>query len=459
MMAPTNPGNGITEALLPDSRLAASANPIPLPDVDYHRAIRLGLWVLSAGFGGFLLWAIFAPLDEGVPAPGLVSVESKRKRIDHLTGGIVETILVREGQHVGEGDPLIALNDTQAKATLNAVESQWRIAAATTARLEAERAGLKTIEFPKGLTDASGNPEAIAAIRAQTELFRSRRGALEGELAIIRESLRGLETQLRSLDQLVTGREKQVKLFNEQFVSYSKLQADKFVSRNQLIEIERQLAEVQTKQSEDLANIAGVKARLAEFRMRGSQREIEYRREVETQLADAQRDVATLGERLAAQRDTYARLVLHAPVAGTVVDLAFHTIGGVIKPGDRIMEIVPAGDELIVEAQVSPQHIDRVHAGLPAQVHFDAYQSQAVQPVVTGKVMVVSADVLSNPRTLAQYYTMRVAVPGPELKRLGALQIQPGMQATVIVTTGERSLLAYLMRPLFRRFSTAMVER
>jgi HlyD family type I secretion membrane fusion protein len=389
----------------------------------------------------------------------VVSVESKRKRIDHLTGGIIEKILVREGQQVREGDPLIALNETQAKAALNAAESQWRITAAMAARLEAERAGLKAIQFPRELTDASGDPDVAAAMRAQTELFRSRRGALEGELAIIRESVHGLETQLRSLDQLLAGREKQVKLFNEQFASFSKLHAEKFVSRNQLIEIERQLAEVQTKQSEDLANIAGVKARLAEFRMRGAQREIEYRREVETQLADVQKDLATLGERLAAQRDTNARLVLRAPVAGTVVDLAFHTIGGVIKPGDRIVDIVPAGDELIVEAQVSPQHIDRVHAGLQAQVHFDAYQSYAIQPAVTGTVVVVSADTLSDPRTGAQYYAMRVAVPGTELKKLGALQIQPGMQGTVMVKTGERSLLAYLTRPVFRRFATAMGER
>jgi len=458
-MVPSSTKSGAMEAVLPDSGLEGSADPVQLLDVDYDKAIRLGLWMLAAGFGGFLIWAIFAPLDEGVPAPGVVSVESKRKRIDHLTGGIIEKILVREGQQVREGDPLIALNETQAKAALNAAESQWRITAAMAARLEAERAGLKAIQFPRELTDASGDPDVAAAMRAQTELFRSRRGALEGELAIIRESVHGLETQLRSLDQLLAGREKQVKLFNEQFASFSKLHAEKFVSRNQLIEIERQLAEVQTKQSEDLANIAGVKARLAEFRMRGAQREIEYRREVETQLADVQKDLATLGERLAAQRDTNARLVLRAPVAGTVVDLAFHTIGGVIKPGDRIVDIVPAGDELIVEAQVSPQHIDRVHAGLQAQVHFDAYQSYAIQPAVTGTVVVVSADTLSDPRTGAQYYAMRVAVPGTELKKLGALQIQPGMQGTVMVKTGERSLLAYLTRPVFRRFATAMGER
>lgn len=230
------------------------------------------------------------------------------------------------------------------------------------------------------------------------------------------------------------------------------------MSRNQLIDVERQLAEVQTKQSEDLANIAAVRARLAEFRMRGGQRETEYRREVETQLAEVQKEVAVLSERLTAVRDTNTRLVLRAPVAGTIVDLAYHTIGGTIKPGDRIMDILPVGDDLVIEAQLGPQYIDRVRAGLPADVHFDAYLRNIEPPVVSGTVKVVSADALTDPRTGVQYYSARITVPAPELKKLGDLKIQPGMQGTVMVKTGERSMMAYLLRPLLRRFNTALGE-
>jgi protease secretion system membrane fusion protein len=437
---------------------AQNALPQTLPDADYERAVRFGLWVLAVGFGGFFAWAAFAPLDEGVPAPGVVSVESKRKRIDHPTGGIVEKILVREGQRVREGQDLIALNETQAKAALNATLSQWRIALATEARLKAERDGLNSIAFPRALIDAATEPEVAVATKAQTELFQTRRAALRGELKIIGESVRGLEVQLRSLDQLKAGREKQIRLFDEQLASYTKLNAQGFVSRNQLLDIERQLAEVQSKQSEDLANIAGISARLAEFRTRAAQRELDYRREVETQLADIQRELATLGERLAALRDTHTRLVLRAPVSGTVVDLAYHTIGGVIKPGDRILDIVPEDDELIVEAQVPPQYIDRVYVDLPAQVHFDAHMNRAEGTVVRGKVSVVSADALADPRTGARYYALRVSVPVTELKKLGNLRLQPGMQGTVMVITGERSFLVYLARPLFRRFHSAMTE-
>lgn len=429
-----------------------------MPNADYRSAVTAGIWVLAIGFCGFFAWAAFAPLDEGVPAPGVVSVESTRKRIDHLSGGLVERILVREGERVRSGQELIVLDEAQAKAALNAALSQWRIAAATEARLQAERDGLKAIVFPKELADASRDPEVAAATRAQAELFRSRRSALEGELRIIRESVRGLELQLRSLGELQAGRGKQVALFQQQLASYRNLNEQGFVSRNQLLELERQLAEVQSKESETLANMALVNARLAEFRMRGAQRETEHRREVESQLAEVQRDVAVLGERLAAQRDTFSRLVIRAPVSGTVVDLAFHTVGGVIKAGDRILDIVPEGDELIVEARVAPQYIDRVHAGLPADVHFDAYMSRAERPVIAGKVLVVSADALADSRTGEQYYSMRVAVPAAELEKLGKLQLQPGMQGTVMVKTGERSLLVYLTRPLLRRFTAAMGE-
>lgn len=443
---------------LPEHDAMAPPDTSAVPNADYGPTVRWGLWLLAIGFGGFIAWAAFAPLDEGVPAPGVVSVESKRKRIDHLTGGIIGKILVRDGQYVKEGEELLALDEAQAKAALNTALSQWRIAAATEARLKAEREGLKAVRFPKELADEAGDREVAAALRAQEDLFRSRRAALEGELRMIRESARGLELQIRSLDELQTGREKQVQLFQEQLASYRDLHARGFVSRNQLLELERQLAEVKSRESETLANSAVANARLSDFRMRGAQREFEYRREVETQLADVQKELATLTERVAAQRDTYTRLVIRAPVSGTVVDLAFHTVGGVIKPGDRILDIVPEGDELIIEARIAPQYIDRVRAGLAADVHFDAYMNRAERPVISGKVSVVSADALTDTRSGETYYATRVAVPASELRKLGDIQLQPGMQGTVMVKTGERSLLVYLARPLLRRFTAALGE-
>jgi protease secretion system membrane fusion protein len=437
-----------------------SVPPVPAGlDTNYRAAIWSGLWLLVVGFGGFLAWASFAPLDEGIPAGGVVSVQSSRKRIDHPNGGIIEQIKVREGQKVQAGEDLIVLNEIQSRSALNATLSQWYTAVATLARLKAERDDAAAVQFPSELVGSAREPETLAAMRAQEHLFASRRKALTGELGIIRESVRGLEQQLASLEQLKAGREKQIALFTEQIEAYQKLRQSGFLSRNYLLEAERQFAEVQSRQSEDLANIAAINARLSEFRMREAQRVVEFRREVETQLTEVQREVATLGERLAAQRDTHQRLVIRAPVAGTVVDLAFHTLGGVVKPGDRLMDVVPKDDELVVEARVSPQYVDRLRVGLPADVHFDAYASRVERPVITGTVAVVSADALTDPKSGQSYYSLQVDVPVQEVTKLGGqLHLQPGMQATVMVKTGERSLIAYLLRPLLRRFTVALSE-
>jgi len=438
--------------------MAAPLTPVPRPDADYHAPLRRGLWIMLLGFGGFLAFAVLAPLDEGIPAPGVVSVESHRKRIAHLNGGLVEQIMVREGQRVKAGEALVVLNEAQTRSAMSATESQWQTVLATLARLRAERNAASVVSFPPELQALRATPEVAALMRAQESLFQSRRGALAGELRIIRESVRGLEMQLASLEQLKVGRETQVGLFNEQLATFRKLRSEGFVSRNNLLELERQQAELHSRQSEDLSNIASLNARLVEFRMRETQRGIEYRREVENQMVEAQRDYATLDERLKGQRDTFSRLVLRAPVAGLVVDLTVHTVGGVLKPGEALMDIVPEGDALVVEARVAPQYIDRVTPGLPADVHFDAYSSRAFQPVIGGKVEVVSADVLTDPRSGASYYNMRVSVAPQELKSLGTLQLQPGMQTTVMVKTGERTLLVYLLRPLLRRFNTALAE-
>jgi len=430
------------------------------PDADYARVLWRGLLILLLGGGGFLAWALLAPLDEGIPAEGTVAVESSRKRVDHLSGGLVEQILVREGQTVRQGDELLVLNETQSKSALNATQTQRFTAMAMLDRLRTEREGQATLSFsPELVAAAAGDPEVAAVMRAQQDLFASRRVALEGELRIIRESVRGLEQQLASLSQLKLEREKQITLLNEQLSSFRELRTAGFVSRNNLLELERQMAEVTSRQGEDLSNIAGVNARLAEFRMRGSQRQIETRREVEAQLAEVQRDLSTLGERLAGQRDTYERLVLRAPVSGKVVDLAFHTVGGVVRPGERILDIVPENDALVVEARVAPQYIDSLHAGLPADVHFDAYASQVQRPVIRGELAVVSADALKDERSGQRYYTVRVAVPPQEVQRLGGLRLQPGMQTTVMVKTGERTLMTYLLNPLTRRFQTGLSER
>lgn len=428
-----------------------------LPNADHASPTRLALWLLGAGFGGFLLWAALAPLDEGVPTPGVVGVETKRKRVEHLAGGLVERILVKEGQQVAAGENLVLLNEVQGKAALDAVRSQWLMASAAVARLQAERESATAVHFPKVLEqDRSADVQAV--LKAQRDVFASRRRSLEGELRIVRESTKGLQAQLASLAQLKSGREKQVSLFNEQLNKFQTLQRQGFVSQNQLLDIERQLSEVQSKQAEDLSNIAATNARLAEFQMRDQQILNEFRKEVEAQLTEAQKELSVQAERMKGAADSHDRLVMRAPVAGTVVDVAVNTVGGVVKPGDRVMDIVPMGEELVVEAHLPPQFIDRVRPGLSADVGFDAYVSMAKRPRVAGVVETVSADVMTDPRSGVPYYTVRVRIPPEALAGLKGVKLFAGMQCSVTIKTGERTMLTYLLRPLLQRTDAALLE-
>jgi protease secretion system membrane fusion protein len=329
---------------------------------------------------------------------------------------------------------------------------------ATEARLEAEMNSQKTLKIPEILRSEDRNPDLQAILETQRGVLQSRRSAAAGEIRLIRGSQRGLETQLESLQTLKSSRERQVALFSDQMAAANALHLQGYVSKNQTLEIERQLNEVQSRQSEDLATINGIQARLAELKMRETQFHINLRRETEAELADVRRELGALAERVAMLRDVNQRQVIRAPVSGIVVALAVTTVGGVIKPGDRVLDIVPDDDDLIVEARVEPRYVDRVRVGLPADLRFDAYLSSAQQPMVTGDVKVVSADAMHDERTGLSFYKIRVAIPSSERKRLNGLKMQPGMPCTVMIKTGERSLLAYLTQPLLRRFAGAMAE-
>ena len=442
----------------------ASVGPTPLlhgkprlPNTDHAGPTRMAVWLLTVGFGGFLLWSSLAPLDEGVPTPGMVGIDTKRKRVEHLAGGLVEKILVREGQQVKADEDLVMLNDVQGKSALNAVRGQWLMATATVARLQSEQEGLSAVRFPKELANDRA-ADARAAMKSQSDQFASRRRSLEGELRIVRESTKGLQAQLVSLAQLKSGRERQVSLFKDQLGRFDALQKQGFVSQNQLLDIERQLSEVQSKQGEDLSTIAATNARLAEFQMRERQLLNDFHKDVEAQLTEAQKEQSLQAERLKGLADSHDRLVIRAPVAGTVVDVAVNTVGGVVKPGERVLDIVPVGEELVVEARLAPQYIDQVRPELPALVQFDAYVSMARRPKVNGVVETVSADVITDPRSGAPYYSVRVRIQPQELEQLKDVKLFPGMQCSVTIKTGERTLLTYLLRPLLQRTSSALLE-
>ena len=428
---------------------------------DERPIVRFGMLVLIVGFGGFLLWAGLAPLDEGVPGTGVVSVDSKRKTIQHLKGGIVEVIAVNEGARVKAGDVLIRLNDKEIKAQLEIARGQYWTAKAAESRLLAERDSKTKVVFSSEMLEAANtDPRAADAIRTQSQLFQARRSALISELAMMDESIAGLNEQIRGLQSLEVGKKVQIDLLEKEIRSLRGLVEEGFVPRNKLYELERALADLSGTRGNDLASVARARAGISEVRQRKLQREQDYRKEVEAQITEAQRDLGIQLDRLTALTDEFERTVIKAPTDGFVVALEAHTIGGVVRPGDRIMDIVPEGDALIVEAQLPVNLIDKVHVGQLANMHFQIVMAGGRQPAIPGKLIQVSADRLTDQRTGVPYYSARIQITPEGEAELANHKITPqaGMQADVVIVTGERTLLQYLLKPLMSRLVTGMKE-
>lgn len=418
---------------------------------------RLGWWIVLAGVGGFLLWAMFAPLDKGVPVNGTVAVATNRKAIQHQTGGTIEDILVKEGDVVKAGQPLVRMNDVQVKAAAEMTRAQYFYDRATEARLVAERDGKKSIEFPAELESAKNDPRAADAITLQTQLFTSRRSSLESELAAIDENIAGLKAQMRGLQESLDSQKQQAQFLKEQLEGMRDLAKEGYVARNRLLDLERTYAQVNGGMSENIGNVGRAQRQIAELTLRRMQRQQDYQKEVRTQLADVQKEVEALESRLKSQDFDLANVVVKAPVDGTVVGMNVFTRGGVIGPGFRMMDIVPSDDPLIVEGQVPVNLIDKVHKELPVELIFAAF-NQNKTPHIPGVVTQVSADRLVDEKTGAPYYKLQVQVTPEGKKKLAHLQVRPGMPVEAFVKTGERTMMSYLLKPVFDRARTALSE-
>lgn len=442
-------------------RQREEGEPIAPVNIDSRPVTRFGMLTIAIGFGGFFLWAGLAPLDEGVPGTGVVSVDSKRKTIQHLRGGIVNEINVRDGKRVEAGDVLIRLNDTEIKAQLDIVSGQYHVLRAVESRLLAERDGVQSVTFPPELLAEAEKEQRVAdAVKAQGKLFSARRSALRSELGTMDEAMRGLSEQIRGLNSIQNAKQTQLDLISKEMTSYRGLVDEGFVPRNKLYELERVVAELSGGRGGDLAQIARAEAAINEMKLRKLQRMEDYRKEIESQLSDVQREVNSLADRLTALTDEYERTVIKAPISGFVVGMDLATIGGVIRAGDRIMEIVPEGDVLVVEAHLPVNLINNIKVGQLATMHFQIVASGGAMPAVEGKLVHVSADRMTDPQTGMPYYSARLEITPNGEQELRKYKIIPqaGMQADVVILTGERTVLQYLFQPLISRIAFGMKE-
>jgi protease secretion system membrane fusion protein len=451
--------NQTTQGELIEAQMGGESSSV---ETDEKPVVRFGLFTLLIGFGGFLLWAGLAPLDEGVPGTGIVSVDTKRKTIQHLRGGLVESIAVREGDRVKAGDILLQLNDTDVKAQLDITRGQYAVVKATEARLQAEREGKSTVTFPANLIAAAqGDYRTAEAMAVQAQLFAARRSALSSEMGTMDEAINGLNQQITGLRSVEAGKQIQIDLLTKEADSYRGLVAEGFVPRNKLYELERILADLSGTRGSDIAQIARAQSSINELKLRKLQRTQDFRKEVETQMSDVQKEVGSQTDRMTALSEEFERSVIKAPTDGYVVGMEAHTVGGVIRAGDRIMDIVPEGDVLVVEAQLPVNLIDKVRVGQSANLHLQIILEGGAQPNIEGRVSQVSADRLTDPRTGVPYYSARIQItPKGEAELIKhKITTQAGMQADVVIVTGERTLLQYLLKPLMSRLNSGMKEQ
>lgn len=430
----------------------------PRASSDTSSVARTGLWVLGLGFGGFLLWAALAPLDEGVPTIGMVTLDTKRKSVQHLSGGIVKEVLVQEGQQVKEGDPLLRLDGAVAKSNYESVRQRYLGYRTMQSRLFAEQAGRDVIEWHADVKAAMNDPLIKQQVSTQQQLIQARRSAFAADLQGIEENSQGLKEQFNSYQNILVQRRSQLALLSEELNNTRGMVKEGYAPRNKQFELERMVAESNAAIEDLMGNSLRITRQIAELNQRSVARKQEYRKEIESQLADITREVQSDAEKFVAVTADLDRMEIKSPATGQVVGLSVQTVGAVLQPGQKLLDVVPDTQTLLLEAHIPPHLIDKVQNGLPADIRFNSF-ANSPQLVVEGKVLSVSGDLLSDPQQPQYtYYLARLQVTPSGMKTLGQRQMQPGMPAEVVIKTGERSLLTYLLHPLTKRFAASLKE-
>jgi protease secretion system membrane fusion protein len=424
---------------------------------DTRSPARLGFRVLAIGFGGFLLWAALAPLNEGVPTSGIVTIETKRKAVQHLTGGIVKAVHVKENQIVQEGAPLMEIDPASTQAVFENARQRYYTLRAMEARLMAEQGGRDTISFHPDLLSEKDSPLVADLIANQEGLFEARRMALQAETQAIEESISGQEGIITGYRGLMEAKRLQLSSIKEEIKGVEELVQEGYAPKNNLLALQRTQAEVMGIIADLQGNVERSRSSIAEAKLRITQRKQEFRKGVDQELAEVRGQVDGESERFNAIKADLARTVIRAPASGQVVGLVAQTVGGVIGPGQKVMDIVPQDEPLLLETHIPPHLIDRVQPGLEADVRFSSFAHSPLL-VVPGKVASVSHDLLTNEITGVPYYLARVTVTEAGMKKLGKRQLQAGMPVEVVVITGQRSMLTYLLHPLLKRMASSMKE-
>lgn len=414
---------------------------------ELRRTMIAGLVTIAVAFGGFFGWACLAELESAAMAQGVVTVGSHRKTIQHLEGGILKDLMVREGDHVRAGQVLLRLDDTQPRALLDQLEAQYWTAVARAARLRAEQNEARELVFPDALSGESGRPEIAEIVATERRLFEARWKSFDGEIAVRRKSIEQLNEEVAALTAQLAATQERARLTADEQRSVAALLAKGYERKPRLLELQRTSADLKGQTGETQADLAKARQAISGAELEIIALENDRRTQIVTDLQTAQTQIADFGERRRAALDVLKRTEVVAPQDGYVVDVQFFTPGGVIGSGQKIMDLVPDGDELLIEAMVNPNDIDTVHTGLPAHVRLTAYKQRRV-PMIDGEVVYVSADKLTDDRTGQPYFLARLRLDADSLGELVTVKPSPGMPAEVIIVTGARRAIHYFLSPL-----------
>lgn len=425
--------SGKVERLLPQQAVVGRKN--------------LGGRIVLALLAGFFLWAVLVPLSKGVVAPGTVVVDSKRKTIQHFEGGVIKAIHVRDGSRVEQGDILLELDDTKARSDRDMVRFRYLNKLAMLDRLKALVAGAPHIVFSEPLLAAKNEPEVAEVIRLQQSGFRVLRLEHDGKAGIARQRIGQLEQKLRGLEAYRASTQRQLDLIGKEVDRLDGLMQKKLVESSVIAERLQQLSQQNGELGKTVASISETEIAIGEAKLTVMQVEREWQQELAKQLSETQESTIELRSQLEAAKNVFNRTVIRAPITGTVLGLKATTVGGVLTTGNPIMDVVPEGDMLVVDAHVRPLDVGSVRKGMPAHVKFTSFRAKTT-PELIGEIDNVSADVLAEPTKGEPYYLMRVTVSGEEIKKLNGLEIVPGMPAEVFSDGGSRTMMQYLFDPI-----------
>lgn len=441
-----------------------------LPEDGYHKEIekdlkdaikpgvKFGLSVLLVGFLFFIVWGGLAPLDSAAIAEGLVVLSGNHKKIQHLEGGVVEKINVTDGQEVQEGEVLMELNDTAAKARLQISESQRTLALAVEIRLIAEQKGLDELRYSEEDFDF-GNQEVVKSVETQFSLFQVRRSVIKGKINVLNEKINQYQEEIMGLEARLVSSVSQQESLKDELKDTEALFAKGLALKPRLFELRRRNDEIVGNVSEIKSRIASARQTIAETRLEILNTENNFQSQVAEEYKENHVKLLELTEQVHAAQDVLTRTKIKSPAKGIVTDLKYHTIGGVIPQGQEIMDIIPTEDHLIVEAKVMTKDIDSIYVGLVAKIQLGAYKARLV-PRIDGKVIYIAADKLIDQQQGYPYYIVRISVDPAQIANLTYdVKLAPGMPASVFIVKGERTFLEYLISPIRDSFFRAFKEQ